>query len=226
MQCKYLHRSNEHLSLTRSDENLKLPLENICNFVAKKQKERKNEMKEPDREIRVSFTHLRFAIRLPSFLGGSCRRPPSFALDKKLKHFAVSPYVFSHLAPPTHRLPSRQALVRQLTWAIECCSCTLFHGKLLLSILPYTPTLRTHTYTATDTLTCVFTSSHGHCLAAAAAAFAILTPQNPTPPTIISVMSFQLVVLASFAGCCLIVTPTRKAEIFRVRMPTLWVLHV
>lgn len=147
MQCKYLHRSNEHLSSTRSDVNLKLPLQNICNFVAKKQKERKNERRSK-REKYEYLLHICGSPFAPLLHGGSCRRPPSFALDKKLKHFPVSPYVSSHLAPPTHRLPSRQALVKHRA---------LFMCLIPWKTSPFHPSLYTHTtYTHIQTHSHVF----------------------------------------------------------------------
>lgn len=206
MQCKYLHSSNEHLSSTRCDANLKLPLENICNFVAKKQKESKGE----EREIRVSFTHLRFAIRFPPSPGVASIRNSS-----TLPSRPMSPPPL--LVPPTRRLPARQAPTRQLTWAIECCSCALCHGELPLS---NPPTPRTHTHRQTH--------SHVFSLRATAIVWQLL-PSLPSLHCPLHNLSYELSACCPCQLrrlCCLIVTPARKAKIFRVRMPTLRILHV
>lgn len=172
MQCKYLHSSNEHLSSTRCDANLKLPLENICNFVAKKQKESKGETRRRrERNTSIFYTFaVRHSLRFPPSPGVASIRNSSTLPSRPMSPPRL-------LLPPTHRLPARQAPTRQLTWAIECCSCALCHGELPLS---KPPTLRTHTHRHIDTLTCVFTSGHGHCLAAAA--FAVLTAFASLPP--------------------------------------------
>lgn len=166
MLCKYLHSSNEHLSSTRCDANLKLPLENICNFVAKKQKESKGETKR--REERNTSIFYTFAVR------HSLRFPPlpGCGFDKKLKHFAVSPNVSSSPLGAAHTQTAREADPNQ--------AANLGHRVLFMCVMPWrtSPFQSSHTtHTHRDTLTCVFTSGHGHCLAAAAlTAFASLPP--------------------------------------------------
>lgn len=164
MQCKYLHSSNEHLS-----SNLKLPLENICNFVAKKQKESKGETRRRrERNTSIFYT---FAVRQ------SLRFPPlpGCGFDKKLKHFAVSPNVSSSPLGAAHTQTAREAGPNQ--------AANLGHRVLFMCVMPWrtSPFQSSHTtHTHRDTLTCVFTSGHGHCLAAAAfttfTAFASLPP--------------------------------------------------
>lgn len=192
MQCKYLHSSNEHLSSTRCDANLKLPLENICNFVAKKQKESKGETRR--REERNTSIFYTFAVR------HSLRFPPlpGCGFDKKLKHFAVSPNVSSSRLGAAHTQTAREAGPNQ--------AANLGHRVLFMCVMPWktspfqsSHTTHTHTYTHRRTHMCFHFGPRPlsgscclrclHCLRLASA------------PSIISVMSFQLVVLASFAGC-------------------------
>lgn len=72
MQRKYLHKSNEYFSPDLLDTaNFKLALQNICNFVAKKQRRKRKKKTPRENEIRVSFTHLRFAIPPPNSIRNS-----------------------------------------------------------------------------------------------------------------------------------------------------------
>lgn len=206
MQCKYLHSSNEHLS-----SNLKLPLEHICNFVAKKQKESKGETRRRrERNTSIFYT---FAVRQ------SLRFPPlpGCGFDKKLKHFAVSPNVFSSPLGAAHTQTAREAGPNQAA-NLGCCSCALCHGELPLS---NPPTPRTHTET----------HSHVFSLRATAIVWQLL-PSLPSLPSLhcpLHNLSYELSACCPCQLrrlCCLIVTPARKAKIFRVRMPTLRILHV
>lgn len=153
-------------------------------LLPRSREERKGETMEK-KEIRVSFTHLRFAIRSPL--------PPCTSIRNSSTLLSLLLLGAAHTQTAREAGPSQAA-----NWG---------HRVLFMCVIPWktSPIHPHYAHTHIHRQTHLQTHSHVFSLRAMAIVWQLL-PSLPwlpllLPPSIISVMSFRLVVLASFAGC-------------------------